>query len=384
MVEGAFSIVVRHMPSGERDGRSVALAVSKALHVPAADVAPLLVKLPVTLPQRFDETSARELVAALGQLGVASEMARKVGPVTSCEKHAALEASAQCSRCDAPRCALCSTKADLCSRCQGKAQRSRVFFHLRITFLLGVLVIVVLFALRDVNRRHARTDWTKTLTVAIVLLRRGPVDPAAIDKLRDRVHALEARLTDECRRHGSVSMSPFRLELYGPVDVASGPPVQPEEGVVALARYTFDLWQYLRGVNARVELRPSAVDASIYVLTRPPRAGRPTMVEGASQEGGKVGLVEVDLDRDIADCALFVAAHELLHTLGATDKYGVEGRARVPEGLAEPERVPLYPQQFAEIMARNVPLGPSIERPPETLDELRVGSATAREIGWSK
>jgi hypothetical protein len=84
----------------------------------------------------------------------------------------------------------------------------------------------------------------------------------------------------------------------------------------------------------------------------------------------------------MADFALFVAAHELMHTLGASDKYGAVGRARVPEGLADPSRVPLYPQSAAEVMTRNVALSPSRERPPESLDELAVGRATAREIGW--
>jgi hypothetical protein len=35
-------------------------------------------------------------------------------------------------------------------------------------------------------------------------------------------------------------------------------------------------------------------------------------------------------------------------------------------------------------MARNVPLSPTSERPPETLDELSIGAETAREIGRLK
>ena len=105
-------------------------------------------------------------------------------------------------------------------------------------------------------------------------------------------------------------------------------------------------------------------------------------MEGTSQEGGKIGLVEVELDGTMIDFALFVAAHELLHTLGATDKYDAAGHTLVPSGLAEPDKWPPYPQRFAEAMARNVPLGPAEERPPASLDELSIGSATAREIGW--
>jgi hypothetical protein len=73
-----------------------------------------------------------------------------------------------------------------------------------------------------------------------------------------------------------------------------------------------------------------------------------------------------------------------MHTLGANDKYDDRGHARFPEGLADPTRQPLYPQPGAEIMARNVPISPTEERPPETLSELFVGEETAREIGWRR
>ncbi len=106
------------------------------------------------------------------------------------------------------------------------------------------------------------------------------------------------------------------------------------------------------------------------------------MIEGSSQHGGWLGSVTVELNRDMVDFTLFVAAHELLHTLGATDKYDAAGRTQVPDGLAEPDRTPLYPQIRAEVMARNRVLQPGQERPPDTLAELGVGPATAREIGW--
>jgi hypothetical protein len=95
-----------------------------------------------------------------------------------------------------------------------------------------------------------------------------------------------------------------------------------------------------------------------------------------------VGVARADIDASMLDFALFVAAHELFHTLGASDKYDATGHATFPGGFAEPERIPLYPQRGAELMARNLPLSPTSERPPETLDELWVGDATATEIGW--
>jgi hypothetical protein len=73
-----------------------------------------------------------------------------------------------------------------------------------------------------------------------------------------------------------------------------------------------------------------------------------------------------------------------MHTLGATDKYDASGRTAIPLGLAEPDRVPRFPQRYAEIMARNRPVSESEERVPEGFAQIAVGAETAREIGWQR
>ena len=137
-------------------------------------------------------------------------------------------------------------------------------------------------------------------------------------------------------------------------------------------------------VDARAGIESSLYDSRIYVAMRKPRKAERTLGEGRSEQGGRVGLVELQLDAEAeaVDLALIVVAHELLHTLGATDKYDDAGRTLVPLGLAEPERVPLFPQSYAEIMGRNRMLSPTQERVPSSLAELAVGPSTAREIGW--
>jgi hypothetical protein len=104
------------------------------------------------------------------------------------------------------------------------------------------------------------------------------------------------------------------------------------------------------------------------------------LVEGASQLGGRIGVVQVELDATMVDLALFVTTHELFHTLGASDRYDASGHPTVPDGLPEPDRRPLYPQRFAEVMARHRAKGPSSSVPPKSLDELFVGEVTAREL----
>jgi hypothetical protein len=78
----------------------------------------------------------------------------------------------------------------------------------------------------------------------------------------------------------------------------------------------------------------------------------------------------------------FVMAHELLHTLGATDKYDANGEPLYPIGVADPNTRPPYPQSKAEIMGGRVALAPDRSEIPRGLEEAVVGYVTAAEIGW--
>jgi hypothetical protein len=78
-----------------------------------------------------------------------------------------------------------------------------------------------------------------------------------------------------------------------------------------------------------------------------------------------------------------VVAHELLHTLGASDKYDrATGLPVAPDGLGDPGQSPLFPQRYGEIMAGRIATGASTAIIPESLAPMVVGPASAREIGW--
>lgn len=77
-----------------------------------------------------------------------------------------------------------------------------------------------------------------------------------------------------------------------------------------------------------------------------------------------------------------VIAHELMHTLGATDKYDSELNPIWPQGFAEPEDAPRYPQHYAEIMGGRIPVSPTQSRIPPDLSRCVIGYKTAGEINW--
>jgi hypothetical protein len=278
-------------------------------------------------------------------------------------------------------------------RVEGQTERGRrapkkrsVFFFVRVGILLFILFTVVLWAIRDLRSREARKTWDAPVDVAIVLVRlpgTTAVDDDAVVALRSRAPVLEARLADEMKKRRA-GPKPFRFHVVGPFPAASAPPVPAGEGAVDVAKYSLALKSWVGEVDTRGGINSDHSDTRIYVCARKPTSTARTMVEGRSEQNGRLGLVEVELDATMVDLTLFVVAHELMHTLGATDKYDVTGRALVPDGLAEPERVPLYPQRFAEVMARNRPIAAGREEIPETLEELAVGTRTAKEIGWLK
>jgi hypothetical protein len=154
------------------------------------------------------------------------------------------------------------------------------------------------------------------------------------------------------------------------------------DGVVDLAKHAWALHRFAADLDRRAEVPASGFDACVYLVVRPPARADRAFVEGQSEQGGRLAVARAELDESMAPLALFVATHELLHTLGASDKYDSAGRILVPSGLPEPDLVPRYPQRFAEVMARNLAIAPEVEEPPTTLAELAVGPETATEIGW--
>lgn len=94
-------------------------------------------------------------------------------------------------------------------------------------------------------------------------------------------------------------------------------------------------------------------------------------------------MAQVDIEPEMVVLSLFVVAHELMHTLGASDKYDRRTEQPLwPDGYAEPELQPRFPQRRAEVMGGRIPLAPAKAEIPLGLEDAVVGPLTAQEIGW--
>ena len=130
--------------------------------------------------------------------------------------------------------------------------------------------------------------------------------------------------------------------------------------------------------------RGPAPDIKLFVLYHDP-AMSPALPHSLGLQKGLLGVVHVFADASMRGSNDTVIAHELLHTLGATDKYDLaSSKPLLPDGYAEPDRQPLYPQAFAELMGGRIPLSSTEAETPESLRKVIVGAKTASEIGWGK
>lgn len=183
----------------------------------------------------------------------------------------------------------------------------------------------------------------------------------------------------EGKRHGMTMSNPLRLELAG--EVASQPPEAPMAGSIPAIMF----WSLrLRWWAWQVDNYQGPGDIKLFVLYYDPADHR-QLDHSLGLQKGQIGVVRVFSTRNDAPRNNVVIAHELLHTLGATDKYDLaSGQPFFPDGFAEPERKPLYPQELAEIMGAVVPVAEGKIAMPDGLGRVVVGVATAREIGWVK
>lgn len=249
--------------------------------------------------------------------------------------------------------------------------------------LLTVLASVVIYAVRDHSARRARLAWQRPLEIALVLLARAELDADALAAFEERVPELERALEREFERYGG-GFPPFRFTRFGPVPEREAPPrASADPGLFEPLRVSYALFWFARHSDDAANVTGS-FDGTIYVVLSPPRSAKLALVEGLGQDGGRIAITSIELSEDSVDFGLFVVTHELFHLLGASDRYAPDGTALLPEGLGDPEREPLYPQDSAEVMARGRVLEPGQEVPPSDLAELRVGARTAAEIGWLK
>ena len=252
-----------------------------------------------------------------------------------------------------------------------------MFRKLRIAVLLLILATVALGAWRSGARA---TEWKHTLyaTVYPIAADDSPHTRAGVARLSaDDFAPITDWLQDEVRRHGRDVLRPLAITVAPPV-AALPPPFPADGGPVAVGLWSLQLRFWAWRHDATPGPRP---DVRLFVLYHD-ATRTPQLDHSVGLRKGQIGIVKAFASRDEGPRNAVVIAHELLHTLGASDKYDPHSLApRFPEGYAEPKREPRHPQRLAEIMAGRIALSEGQLAMPEGLGQTLIGPGTAAEIG---
>jgi len=250
--------------------------------------------------------------------------------------------------------------------------------NIRIAVLVFILLTVV------VGSWHARlrtTSWKRALDVVVfpVNADHKPETEAYIRSLNDKnFDPIRTFMRSEARHYGISLLNP--VDIYIGPEVKTLPPSAPVGGSapsVILWSLKMRIWAWRHGEHP--VLNP---DVKIYALFYHPSTTQ-RLDHSVGLQKGLVGVAKLFAVPYMTAENNIIIAHELLHTLGATDKYEFASNQPVyPLGYAEPDISPLYPQQFAEIMGGRIPVSEDASVAPRTLESVLVGPATAREIGW--
>jgi hypothetical protein len=248
--------------------------------------------------------------------------------------------------------------------------------------VLILLLILLWAATHTWFERISSTGWKQPLWVGIFPVNAdgSPAAQAYIDALETREFTdIEDFMAREAHRYGKELAEPVHIVLYPQVRQVP-PQLDRSEGLIGTVWWSLKL-RWFAWREATVSRAPPRV--RLFVLYHDPTTLQ-AVPDSHGMQKGLIGVVHAFALRPMAGSNSIVITHELLHTLGATDKYDPRtGAPLFPIGFADPTRQPLYPQDEAEIMAGRRAVSAQDAQMPAALNAVVVGPATATEIKWT-
>lgn len=252
-----------------------------------------------------------------------------------------------------------------------------MFKAIRISILLFVLFFV---AFGTWLTQARSTDWNNSLWVKVYPINAdGSVEAARyIEDLETRhFEGIENFIARETSRYGRSVDRPVRMELG--TEIREQPPeLGKNPNVVSVMWWSLKMRWWAGSVTDSQD----RVDPDVRIFVRYHKPDYAIALENSvGLQKGMVGIVNGYASRRHRGTNNVIIAHEFLHTLGATDKYSPgDGQPIAPDGLAEPDRTPLYPQEKAEIMGGRIARSEFEAIIPKNLTYAIIGPLTAREI----
>lgn len=247
---------------------------------------------------------------------------------------------------------------------------------LRVLILLIVLLLVLGLT---IGERMWVRSWGGPLEVAVYPVAVDEASGDFVSQLTDSdFQDIGSYLSEQARTRWQQPIPAPQIELEAPIyQLPPSPPrtagrLETIKFSLRLRWYAFHHTPFWRSLG-RVRL---------FVLFHEPRDGEP-LPHSLGMQKGLIGVVHVFASDEQHAQNQVVITHELLHALGATDKYDRDtNQPLYPIGYADPYAQPPLPQQQAEIMAGRIPMSTDKAVMPVGLEQTMIGYATAAEIGW--
>ena len=246
---------------------------------------------------------------------------------------------------------------------------------IRIILLLLILVFVAFYSKLQ---RLDTMAWIKPLEVSIY-----PINAGGDVLTGQYINALTAQDFLSLNQFFKVQWATYREFDADPVvitlkpEIMQQPPFPPTDGnILKVIFWSLRLrfWSYQQAVDSHRST------VNIFVRYHPVNANQP-LAHSLGLQKGLIGVVNAYASAEYDEQNNLVIAHELLHTVGASDKYSLTtGQPSYPSGFASPNL--RYRQSKAEIMAGKIPINEDESIMPESLKQSVIGVETAREIGW--
>jgi len=250
--------------------------------------------------------------------------------------------------------------------------------------ILALLLVLGAVALEQWLERVQTQSWRETLWVGIYPLNGdgSRTTQAYIEALKPEDFVpIETFFAREAHRYGVKLEQPVHVELY-PEGSELPPVLAPDAGPLGIAWWSLRLRWFARHASTVPGRVPSRI--RLFVVYHDP-ATLERAPDSHGMQKGLVGVVHAFATGAMTGANDIVIAHELLHTVGATDKYDLStGEPLYPNGYGDPGQQPLFPQADAEVMAVRRALSAQESEMPRSLRGEVVGAATALEIRWTR
>lgn len=224
------------------------------------------------------------------------------------------------------------------------------FKTIRITILL--LILAYIGADTFLNNQRA-TDWKRPLRIVVY-----PINADGSEKSETYIEQLESNHFDNINGLLESQSKLYGRDLIEPLSIQLAPKLSSIPPKIPAVRTGLNvLWWSIKlrywawKNNNYKDPKPQVKAFALYYDPETSKA----LKHSTGLKKAKLSINYLFASTEQAEQNKVVVLHEILHTLGATDKYDLtNGYPHYPEGFANSKLQPLYPQINAEIMGGRI------------------------------